>query len=219
LSLIQSWFITIRIWLILAVTIIAALASASGCGNQGDAERIAALLNLRPGTAVADVGAGKGDMAVDMARKVGPTGRVYATEIDSARLQQIRTRVRKDALGNVIVIEGGEKDTMLPPGCCEAIYMRGVYHHLTDPENIDASLYRALKPGGEMAIQDFRPTIWLAPWTPKGIPANRGGHGVPPEIVADEMTAAGFQVEKTIDPWSDSWFFSNYCLVFRKPPR
>jgi predicted methyltransferase len=80
--------------------------------------------------------------------------------------------------------------------------LRSATAHLTDPKDIDASLYRALKPGGELAILDFRPTWLLAPWTPKAIPANRGGHGIPPTIVVDEVTAAGFKLEQTVDPLS-----------------
>jgi len=189
----------------------------SGCGNRDDASRLAELMQVKPGSTVADFGAGKGALALSMANIVGSRGRVFATEIDPGRLAAIRRSAEKQRHDNLIVIEGGEKDTHLPRECCDAIYMRGVYHHLTDPTAIDASLYRALRPGGLIAVQDFRPTWLLAPWTPAGIPANRGGHGVRPEIVIDEMTAAGFKEETDIDPWKPSWFVSNYCLLFRKP--
>lgn len=189
---------------------------AAGCGGQDDANRLADVTHMGPGSVVADFGAGKGELTIPMAQKVGPSGHVFATEVNPSRLEAIRERAEKAGVQNVTVIEGAEKTTNLPDNCCDVIFMRGVYHHLTDPADIDRSLYRALRPGGEIAIQDFRPTIWLAPWTPKGIPANRGGHGVPPNIVVDEMTAAGFHLEQTIDPWTSSWFFSNYCLVFHK---
>jgi ubiquinone/menaquinone biosynthesis C-methylase UbiE len=148
-----------------------------------------------------------------MAEKVGPNGRVLANEIDPQRLEEISRLAQSTGLANVTVVRGGERDTALPAECCDAIIMRGVYHHLTDPKHIDASLYCALKPGGELAILDFRPTWLLAPWTPKGIPANRGGHGVPPTIVVDEVTAAGFKLEQTVDPWPGISVLSNYCRV------
>jgi ubiquinone/menaquinone biosynthesis C-methylase UbiE len=196
---------------VLAITAIA-------CGGQrDDANRLSDLMRLRPGEVVADVGAGKGEMALAMAEKVGPSGRVFATEIDPERLEQIAQRTQSANVENVTVVKGGEHDTALPPDCCDAIYMRGVYHHLTDPNDIDASLYRSLKPGGELAVLDFRPTWLLAPWTPKSIPANRGGHGVPPAIVTEELSAAGFKLEQTVDPWPGIAPFSNYCLLFRKP--
>jgi hypothetical protein len=78
-----------------------------------------------------------------------------------------------------------------------------------EPGAIDGSLFRALRPGGEIAIQDFRPSLLLKPWTPAGIPANRGGDGVPPEIVTRELSNAGFRLAETIDPWVPSWFSSN----------
>jgi ubiquinone/menaquinone biosynthesis C-methylase UbiE len=190
---------------------------AYACGQRTDADRLAALLQIKPGTVVADVGAGKGQMTVMMAEKVGPSGHVFSTEIEPKRVKQIRRAANRAGVSNVSVVEARPADTGLPADCCDAIFMRGVYHHLTEPLAIDASLYRALRPGGEMAIQDFRPSLLLKPWTPSGIPANRGGHGVPPEIVTREVTSVGFRRAETIDPWVPSWFFSNYCLVFRKP--
>jgi hypothetical protein len=68
--------------------------------------------------------------------------------------------------------------------------MIDVYHHITDPAATDASIYRALKPGARLLINDFPPTIWVALFKVKGVPANRGGHGVPDDIVVREITAA-----------------------------
>jgi precorrin-6B methylase 2 len=133
-------------------------------------------MQLKPDEVAAEVGAGNGEIAVAMAERVGPSGRVYANEIDPERLEEISQLAQSAGLRNVTVVKGGERDTALPAECCDAIFMRGVYQHLTDPKDIDASLYRALKPSRELAILDFRPSWLLAPWTPKGIPANRGGH-------------------------------------------
>jgi SAM-dependent methyltransferase len=95
--------------------------------------------------------------------------------------------------------------------------MVGVYHHFTDPIPSDASIFRALRPGGRLVINDFRPSWWLKPWTPRGIPSNRGGHGIPEHILEDEVTGAGFRIVHAYDHWGDSWFLSNYCVVFEKP--
>jgi SAM-dependent methyltransferase len=105
-------------------------------------------------------------------------GRVYATEIDPAKLKSLGARVREAGLEDVTVVEAGISETGLPEKCCDAIFMRSVYHHLTDPAAIDASLLRAPRPGGLLVVIDFPPTLWLWPWTPKGIPENRGGHGI-----------------------------------------
>lgn len=193
-------------------------AAAQFWGSTGEEiEKLAPLMDLKPGSTVAEVGAGNGAVAIIAAGKVGPTGHVYATEIDPVELQRIRDKAAKADLHNVTVVESAPDDTKLPPACCDAIYMIGVYHHFTMALEIDTSMFRALKPGGKLVVVDFRPSLWLKPWTPKGIPANRGGHGIPPKILESELEDAGFKIAKVIDPWGNSWFLSNYCVVFTKP--
>jgi ubiquinone/menaquinone biosynthesis C-methylase UbiE len=185
--------------------------------KASELEQLAPLLDLKPGSTVAEIGAGNGAMALAAAARVGPSGHVYTTEIDPIRLQRIRDKVAGANLQNVTVVEARADDTGLPPACCDAIYMIGVYHHFTQPLKTDASIFRALRPGGKLPIVDFRPSFWLKPWTPGGVPANRGGHGIPPSILDDELTRSGFKLAQVLDPWGSSWFLSNYCVVFTKP--
>ena len=106
-----------------------------------------------------------------------------------------------------------EKDTNLPPACCDDVLLRRVYHHLTAPVEMDASLYKSVKPGGLLAIIDFPPRSWLTLSDPvKGVPANRGGHGIPQKIIIEELRAAGFVVEKIYNTWPND----DYCVLFRK---
>ncbi len=182
-----------------------------------EVDRLASALALAPGSVVADIGAGDGRFSVALAKRVGPTGRVYATEIDPKNLEKIRTAVRKAGLENVIVLQAGASETGLPAACCNAILMRGVYHHLTEPSQIDASVFEALRPGGLFAVIDFPPSIWLKPFTPKGIPKNRGGHGIETPILIEEVKGAGFELAGVERDWPTGWFTSQYCVVFRKP--
>jgi ubiquinone/menaquinone biosynthesis C-methylase UbiE len=132
------------------------------------------------------------------------------------QLKRIRDRVSESGLADVTVVESSSDDTRLPADCCDAIYMIGVYHHFTEPLKTDASIFRALRPEGKLVIVDFRPALLLKPWTPRGVPANRGGHGIPEDILEQELTRYGFKVAQTYDPWGNSWFLSNYCVVFTK---
>ena len=119
--------------------------------------KLAEVLTLKPGMIVADVGSGGGAMAVVIAKWLGPDGRVFATDVRAAQLDEIRAAVAREGVSNVVVLEGTALSTNLPSGCCDAIFLRDVYHHLTHPQDIGASLLAALKPGGRLAIMDFPP--------------------------------------------------------------
>jgi ubiquinone/menaquinone biosynthesis C-methylase UbiE len=162
---------------------------------------------------VADVGAGFGAWTMAFAKALGPSGRVYATEVGAAQLAAIRASAVD--LSNVTIIEGAERSTNLPEACCDGILIRDVYHHLTQPADIVGSLAAALKPGGRLAVIDFPPV----PGSPvsAGVPANRGGHGVPLDVVMEEVTRAGFVSVNVTRDWSlGSGPGDLFLLVFEK---
>jgi SAM-dependent methyltransferase len=112
------------------------------------------------------------------------------------------------------VIEGATDSTNLPPLCCDAILIRDAYHHLTSPEAIIKSFAASLKPGGRLAVIDFPPRANSE--VPAGVPANRGGHGVPIEVVVKEVGAVLTHV-RTIAGFSpDSQPASLFLVLFRK---
>ena len=167
---------------------------------EKDVPKLVDVLRLRPGMTVADVGAGFGAMSVVLGRWIGD-GHVFATDIGQRQLQVIRDYVEKEGLKNVTVLEGAAAATNLPAACCDAIFMRDVYHHITAAEAFNKSLLASVKPGGYVAIIDFPPDPGSK--LPAGVPANRGGHGVPAAVVVQELTAAGFAHLRTIDNWPD----------------
>ena len=179
-------------------------------GAVEEVQRLAALMEWKPGTVAADIGAGEGEYAFAAVELVGASGKVYATEIDAKKLAGLKSEVAKRKLENVIVMESKEADTNLPTGCCDAIFLRRVYHHLTKPVEFDADLVRSLKPGGRLAIIDFAPRAGLEPV--EGVPTNRGGHGIPQKIVIEELLAAGLQVERIVNDWPEG----SYCVLFVK---
>jgi precorrin-6B methylase 2 len=191
-----------------------ALTEAQIASAEVEVPQLAELLALKPGMTVADVGAGFGAWTTRLSRWIGPSGRVYATDIGAAQLAQLRQSVEKEKLTNVTVIEGAVGSTNLPAGCCDAILIRDAYHHLTEPDAIIRSFAAALKPGGRLAVVDFPPRPNSE--VPAGVRADRGGHGVPPEIVVKEVGAALTHV-RTIPAWSPKSEPANLFLVlFRK---
>ena len=177
--------------------------------------KLVELLALKPGSTVADVGAGFGAWMREFSRTVGPTGRVYAVEVGAPQLKSIRAWVERDGLANVTVLEGSADSTNLPPGCCDAILIRDVYHHLTNPSAIVNSMASALKPGGRLALIDFPPSAGSS--LPANVPKNRGGHGVTLDVAEREVGAVLTHVE-SISPWTiPDGQASLYLLLFRKP--
>jgi ubiquinone/menaquinone biosynthesis C-methylase UbiE len=172
------------------------LAAGSGPANAqddftADAARLVTALRLRAGQTVADIGAGGGELALALAREVGPSGRVYATELTEARLRDIRQAATSAGLGNVSVVEAHETRTNLPERCCDALVLRKVYHHFDDPGLMNASMRQALKPGGLLAVLDFSPDS-----AESADPADRDTgdqHGITSATVVRELTQAGFE--------------------------
>lgn len=182
--------------------------------HEEEDSRLAALLNWKPGSVVAEIGAGDGRMTLAAARRVGVAGKVYTTEIDAKRLAHLEEVAAQEK--NITALKAAETETNLPSECCDSIFMRLVYHHLTKPAEIDASLFRSLKPAGLLAVIDEE-QVSTGP-IPEGVPKNRGGHGMPQKLLIEELTAAGFQMVTEVVPWAD-WPRHNYCVVFRKPNR
>jgi SAM-dependent methyltransferase len=106
--------------------------------HQEEADRLAVLLNWQADSTVADAGAGEGQMTVAAAKRVG---RVYTTELDAKMLAHLQELAAKEK--NIIALKAAEAETNLPPECCDSIFMRFVYHHLTKPADIDAYVKKA----------------------------------------------------------------------------
>ena len=191
-----------------------ALTDAQLKSAEVEVPRLVELLELKPGMTVADVGAGFGAWTMRLSRSLGPTGRVFATDIGADQLAALRASVEREKLTNVTVIAGAPSSSNLPPGCCDAILVRDAYHHFTQPDDLVRSLAAALKPGGRLAVIDFPPRPNTE--VPAGVPANRLGHGVPPEVVVKEVGAVLTHV-RTTPAWApDSQPANLFLTLFRK---
>jgi ubiquinone/menaquinone biosynthesis C-methylase UbiE len=195
------------------VAVGAALCAQSNREFDEDIKRLVPILELRAGQTVADIGAGGGELAVALAKEVGPEGRVYATEMEKDRMERIRRRATDGGHTNVTVVEAHATRTNLPKECCDAIVIRNVYHHFDDPAAMNQSLFESLKAGGRLAILDFSPNRGKPTAQSAADRDKDGTHGVDAETVVKEVTTAGFEqqaVEKTAD--------RSFMAVFRKLP-
>jgi ubiquinone/menaquinone biosynthesis C-methylase UbiE len=167
----------------------------------GEADRLSGVLKIRPGNRVAEIGAGSGALAEDMARRVGQGGAVFATELNPGCRAQIAQRAAR--LPQLAAIEGASDATNLPFDCCDAIYMRAVLHHITAPDAYARELARAVRPGGRVAVIDFPPGALFM---------HGADHGIEAKAVLHAFTAAGLELEGREDNWGGAM----YLLAFRK---
>lgn len=194
-----------------AVTLAAGLALVEAFDDD-ELSRIVAVLDVDPGEAFADVGAGDGRFSVGLAKAVGPTGRIYANEVDPADVRKIRDRVAQEELANVNVVTGSQTSTELPDACCEGILLRRVYHHFQNPAAMQASMRKALKDGGLLLVIDFgTKRHWSRP---EGVPSSREGHGIDRDLLVQELESAGFELVKEED-----WEGDDYAFLFRAVSR
>jgi SAM-dependent methyltransferase len=121
-------------------------------------ERTSALLDaldLRPGLCVADIGAGSGRLTVPIARRVAP-GIAFGTDIQPEMLAFLEARARTEGLANLKGILGDTDDVMLPAGTVDLVLLVDAYHEFDRPWEMTRSIVRALRPGGRVALVEFR---------------------------------------------------------------
>ena len=159
-------------------------------------------LALKPGEAIADIGAGTGLYTRLFAGAVGPTGKVYATDIAPQFLAYIAANAQKDGLKNVTTIQGGDRDTNLKEASVDVAFSSDVYHHFEYPLTMNASIRRALKPNGRLYVLEMEKS------------GSQTAHVRAPknEVIA-EIEKSGF---KLVEQVKVPGLKDNYLLQFRK---
>ena len=148
---------------------------------------ITRAVGLRPGDAVADIGAGTGLFTLLFAEQVGPKGTVYAVDIGPAFLKYIAEQAKKHGHEQVVKTVLNTQDSAeLPAGSIDVAFICDTYHHFEHPEKMLASIHRALRPGGRLIIIDFDLRKDSSDFVKQRARA-------PKEVYYREITAAGFE--------------------------
>ncbi len=113
-------------------------------------------LKIKPGMSLVDLGAGSGYLTFPMARLTGPTGKVYAVDIQPEMLQIIRRKMKEQGVSNIIPVLGTVTDPKLPPSSADLILLVDVYHEFDHPWEMTRAMVRALKPGGRLVLVEYR---------------------------------------------------------------
>ncbi len=143
------------------------------------------LLGIKQGSGVADIGAGSGWFTVRASARVGPTGTVYAEDINPQAIQYVDQRIQKEKLTNVRTVLGTPDDPKLPSQSIDAVLMLKVYHEIAHPLVLLGNLRPALKLGAKIGIIDRN--------------GNGTDHGLNSDVVKREMGEAGFKVVGSYD--------------------
>lgn len=114
------------------------------------------IIDVAPGTTVADIGAGSGYFTERLARLVGPAGRVYASDIQPGMLRLIEQRIARERLTNVTVVLGEPANPRLPDASLDLAVMVDVYHELWEPQTVLAHIRKALKPNGRLVLVEYK---------------------------------------------------------------
>ncbi|HEX4797930.1 MAG TPA: class I SAM-dependent methyltransferase [Burkholderiales bacterium] len=167
---------------------------------------ILAAAGVKPGMAVADVGAGTGLFTMMFAQAVKPGGRVYAVDISQAFIEHIRQTAKAQGLDNVTGIVNDGTGTGLPEASVDLVFISDTYHHFEHPRETLASIRKALRPGGRMVVIDFEKI-------PGETHKQRIDHvRADKDTAIKEIEAAGFRFleEKKL-------MRENYFVVFQRP--
>ncbi len=160
---------------------------------------IASRLGLRAGSRVADVGCGQGELALIWSRVVGPTGHVWAEDIDRHAVKSARKLARTHHARNIEVQLGDAADPRLPAGGLDAISLTYVYHELVKYPEMLARFHAALKPDGRLAILD--PLALKTATRPRADQTKN--HVMMPDLAQEDLRRAGFEVLSRDDHFVD----------------
>jgi ubiquinone/menaquinone biosynthesis C-methylase UbiE len=147
-------------------------------------------IGIPRGATMADVGAGAGYFTWRMAERVGPTGKVYANDIQPEMLNLLRKNIAARHLTNVETVLGTEDDPKLPPGQIDLILLVDVYHEFSQPQKMLRKMRDSLKPDGRLVLLEYRKEDPSVPIRPE--------HKMSVEEVRAEVQPEGFRFEKNL---------------------
>jgi ubiquinone/menaquinone biosynthesis C-methylase UbiE len=172
--------------------------------QEEEPERALEALDIARGSTVADVGAGSGYMTVRLAARVGPSGRVFANDLQPQMLALLKSRLDRQKITNVTLVQGEAADPKLPPASLDLILMVDVYHEFSEPQQMLRRLYGSLKPGGRLVLLEYRKEDPSVPIRPE--------HKMSVAEVRLELEAEGFTFQRV-----DGRLPRQHILIFKRP--
>jgi len=148
-------------------------------------------IGIEPGMVVGDVGAGTGYMSLRMAKRVGPSGKVYAEDVQPEMLHRLRQNATAAKLTNIQTVLGGEADPKLPANTLDLILLVDVYHEFSQPQKMLRKMREALKSDGRLVLLEYRKEDPSIPIRPE--------HKMSVQEVKTEVEAEGFRMDQVLE--------------------
>lgn len=169
--------------------------------REEEPAKLMKALNLKVGQTVCDLGCGNGFYTLKLAKEVGPTGKVYAEDIQPEMLTMLEERTKKENLKNIQPVLGTLTDPKLPENSCDLILLVDVYHEIDHPVEMLANIRRSLSPRGRLVLVEFRAEDDNVPIKPL--------HKMSKPQITKELTANGYKLADQYDdmPWQHVMFF------------
>jgi ubiquinone/menaquinone biosynthesis C-methylase UbiE len=172
--------------------------------QEEEPDKMLDALKIKPGSVVADVGAGVGYTSIRLAKRVGSEGMVLATDVQPEMLRILAANAKDAGYSNIRPIRATISDTKLPEGKLDLVIMVDVYHECSEPEAVLQGLRKALKPGGRLVLVEFRAEDPEVPIKPE--------HKMTLRQARREVEPQGFTFRESIEilPWQ-------HIIIFERP--
>jgi ubiquinone/menaquinone biosynthesis C-methylase UbiE len=169
--------------------------------REEDCRQLIEALAIQPGQVVCDMGCGNGFYTLELAQLVGPTGTVYAVDIQPPMLKMLSGRAAVAGLVNIKPVLGTVIDPRLPAGGVDMVLCVDVYHEFSHPVEMLAKIRECLADDGQLVLAEFRGEDPAVPIKPL--------HKMTKAQVRRELEANGFELAREYDrlPWQHLMFF------------
>jgi SAM-dependent methyltransferase len=164
-------------------------------------EQVINALGLAEGQTIADIGAASGYFTERFSHRVGPSGRVYATDVQEIMIKKLTKLAKKKKLDNVTVIRSTFEDSMVPEASCDIAFFSSVYKEIEGRVVYMTNLKKILRPDGRVVILEYRPEA--------DAPGPEKKYRLTESAIIAEFEAAGYRFQESFDflPWE-------YFLIF-----
>jgi cyclopropane fatty-acyl-phospholipid synthase-like methyltransferase len=169
-------------------------------------EELLDVLGIKKGDVVADIGAGPGFFSLRAAQHVGPSGKVFAVDVQPEMIDGLRRMAQKSGLENIVPILGSPDDPKLPANSVDAVLVIIAYHEFSHPAEMMHHIYTAMKPDARMLIVEYKAED----------PNSRvsGAHKMRAADILREISGDGFKLDKAVD-----MIPTQHVFIFKKDNR